>query len=204
MKRLPLFLTLLALVLLSSSIAHWVLELYQPSQRPLATAPATAMQEPSPDAAATLFGGQANAAVATNYQLTGVVAAGRNGVAIIVADGSPPKALPIGKEVAPGVTLSAVYPRYVMLSEGGVTKRIELATDTKGGLSLSGPAGGQAVGPGPAPQAMPEPQTAPGALLSPVPPEGAGRGGPGNPPPPPIQMPPPTRAVASPGMPPGQ
>ena len=116
MKRMPLLLTLLALVALSASIAYWVLQLYKPEQRPIAAAPVAALPEPAVDAAATLFGGQAMAAVATNYQLTGVVAAGRNSVAILVADGQPAKAFPVGKELSAGVVVKEVYPRYVMLS----------------------------------------------------------------------------------------
>ena len=162
MKRLPLFFSLLAAVALAMSLAYWVMQLYKPAQRPLAAAPPVSVPPPAPDAAATLFGGQAVAAVATNYQLTGVVAAGRSGVAILVADGQPPKALKVGKEIAPGVSLSEVHPRYVMLSEGGVLKRIELATDAKAGPDMAPPLPGappppprQAAQPGPAPQPTP-------------------------------------------------
>jgi general secretion pathway protein C len=148
MKRLPLLMSLLALVLLAGSIAYWVLQLYQPPQRPLAAAPVTAPPEPSADAAGTLFGGDAAAAVVSNYQLTGVVADGRDSVAILVADNAPPKAVRVGREIAPGVMLSQVHPRYVMLSDGGVMKRVELATDTTAGtsLSMSGPAQPGAAG----------------------------------------------------------
>jgi general secretion pathway protein C len=143
MKRLPIVMTLLALIVLAVSIAYWVLQLYQPVQRPLASAPRASVPEPSIDAAAGLFGGRAVAAVASNYQLTGVVAAGANGVAILVADGGVPKALQIGKEVAPGVTVREVHPRYVMLSENGVMKRVELATDGK--PSTNGVGSGQGM-----------------------------------------------------------
>lgn len=136
MKRLPLIFSLLAVIALSASIAYWVMELYKPKQRPLAAMPQSSVVEPSPDAAATLFGGQALTVVASNYRLTGVVAAGRDSAAILVADGQPPKALKVGAEVAPGVTVHEVYPRYVMLSEGGVLKRIDLATDDKAGAAM--------------------------------------------------------------------
>ena len=76
MKRLPLLFTALALFALVASIAYWVMQLYKPAQRQLAATPPPMVIEPSPDAAATLFGGQAVALVATNYQLTGVVAFG--------------------------------------------------------------------------------------------------------------------------------
>jgi general secretion pathway protein C len=214
MKRLPLLFTLLALIALSASAAYWVLQLYQPAQRPLAAAPPSAAPEPSADAAASLFGGQAAAVVATNYQLTGVVAAGRDSVAILVADGSPPKALKLGKEVVSGVTVQEVHPRYVMLSEGGVLKRIELAAEAKPNDSAAPPGPGapqqmpqrqmpqqqampqqpvqQPAPPQPMPQAQPnvQGQISPGPLhAAPQPQQQA---------PPPVQMPPPTRAVGGP------
>jgi general secretion pathway protein C len=182
MKRLPILFSLLALILLSASIAYWVLQLYKPAQRPLAPVTVAAQAEPAPDAAATLFGGQALAAVATSYQLTGVVVAGRDSAAILVADGQTPQAVKLGKEFASGVTVKEVHPKYVMLSEGGVLKRIELATDTKagpGGLSIGGPA---------QPPAPPgNEMTGGGRPTGPVEPQ--------QPPPPPQQpqMPPPTR-----------
>jgi general secretion pathway protein C len=137
-KRVPLLLSLLGVILLAASLAYWILQLYQPPQRPIAAVPVAQMPDPAIDAAATLFGGQLAVASATNYQLTGVVAAGRNSAAIIVAEGSPPKALVVGKEVAPGVTLAEVHPRYVMLSDNGVMKRIDLAPDTKGAAPMGG------------------------------------------------------------------
>lgn len=171
-KRLPLLLSLLALILLAVSIAYWVLQLYRPEQRPLAAAPLAGQAEPSPDAAATLFGGQPSVAAISNFQLTGVVAAGANSAVIIVADGAPPQAVRVGREVAPGVVVAEVHPRYVMLSEGGVMKRVELAPDTK---SAPGMGGGEMAPPGPpmpvpvAAQPAPgvEPPMAPGVVSAP-------------------------------------
>jgi len=140
-KRLPLILSLAGLILLAMSLAYWILQLYQPPQRPLAAVSRTAQPDPQIDAAAGLFGGQVAVARATNYQLTGIVYAGRDSVAIIVADGSPPKALRVGKELSSGITLAEVYPRYVMLSDGGVMKRIDLPADT-GTVAPIGAAGG--------------------------------------------------------------
>ena len=161
MKRLPLIFSMLAVIALSVSIAYWVMQLYKPAQRPLTATPPAPLIEPSADAAATLFGGQAVQLVATNYQLTGVVASGRESVAILVADGQPPKALKVGREVAHGVTVSEVHPRYVMLSEGGVLKRIELATDSKAGTSLTPPVGGVAGAPGAVPPSYQQNQNQP-------------------------------------------
>lgn len=170
MKRMPLLLTLLTLVALSASIAYWVLQLYKPEQRPLAAAPVAELPEPAVDAAATLFGGQAMTAVASNYQLTGVIAAGRNSVAILVADGQPAKAFPVGKELSAGVVVKEVHPRYVMLSEGGVLKRIDLAVDVKPPADMAAPLPMDAPAPPaypqqgqPMPQQQPMPAPAPAA-----------------------------------------
>lgn len=175
MKRMPLLLTLLALVALSASIAYWVLQLYKPDQRPLAAAPVAELPEPAVDAAATLFGGQAMTAQVSNYQLTGVVAAGRNSVAILVADGQPAKAFPIGKELSAGVVVKEVHPRYVMLSEGGVLKRIDLAVDARPASDMAAPLPMDAPAPPAYPQQgqpMPQQQQMP-AQPRPMPPSAA-------------------------------
>jgi general secretion pathway protein C len=167
-KRLPLLFSLVGVILLAASLAYWILQLYQPPQRPLAAVAHTAMPPPPIDAAATLFGGQVSTASASNYQLTGIVSAGRDSVAIIVAEGSPPKAIRMGKELVPGITLAEVHPRYVMLSDGGVMKRLDLAPDAKPAASMGGgPASVQPPGvPMPAPQMTTgaEPPMAPGAV----------------------------------------
>ena len=175
MKRMPLLLTLFALVALSASIAYWVLQLYKPDQRPLAAAPVAELPEPAVDAAATLFGGQAMTAVVSNYQLTGVVAAGRNSVAILVADGQPAKAFPVGKELSAGVVVKEVHPRYVMLSEGGVLKRIDLAVDARPAADMAAPLPMDAPAPPAYPQQgqpMPQQQQMP-AQQRPMPPSAA-------------------------------
>ena len=211
MKRLPLLFTLLALVFLAVSATYWGMQLFKPQQRPITTVQMAALPEPSPDAAATLFGGQAVMNVVSNYQLTGIVSAGRDSVAILTADGQPPKALKVGRELAPGVSVSEVHRNYIMLSEGGVMKRVDLMADTRPAIPLSGAAPmGQPVAPGAIPTM--EPQTSPGAVQAqpppaevnpPVPQEPPQEGPPADiapppPPPSPPQMPPPTRSIGSP------
>jgi len=227
-KRVPLLLSLVGLILLAASLAYWILQLYQPPQRPIVAPPRTAMADPSVDAAAGLFGGQVAVASATNYQLTGIVFAGRDSVAIIVADGAPPKALMVGKTLSAGITLAEVHPRFVMLSDGGVMKRIDLAADGKALPQIgapgpnpgqpgaaqqqtpqapagdAGPALGAAIPPGAAPAEnnAPEPPMAPGVVSSQMP--GSGQIGPSGQAPaqnnqPPVQMAPPTRTTAAPG-----
>jgi general secretion pathway protein C len=202
MKRLPLVLSLFAVIALSASIAYWVMELYKPAQRPMAAISEPRMAEPLPEAAATLFGGQAVTAGPSNYQLTGVVAAGRDSVAILVVDGQPPRALKVGREIASGVMVKEVHPKYVMLSEGGVLKRIELATDGKAGtnLALAAPTADQ-YQPQPQQQQLAPPQEASGASV-PVPPSNQPMEVPPGmppPPPPPVQMPAPTRNMTGQG-----
>ena len=137
MKRLPLLLSFLALVALTASLTYWVMQWIRPPVRDQAAVAAAAPPPPAIDSAATLFGGQVSSTV-SSYQLTGVVAAGRESVAIIVADGALPKALKLGKEVVSGVTVQEVHARYVMLSDGGVLKRIELAADSRAGAGGAG------------------------------------------------------------------
>jgi general secretion pathway protein C len=220
MKRLPLLASVLALIILSASIAYWVMMLNPPPQRPIASVPVAVAPPPSVDAAATLFGGQLATAVVSNYVLTGVIASGAQGVAIIVADGGAPKALKIGRELAPGITLNEVYPRYVMLMDNGISKRIDLAADSKAASPmaevLTAPVSPQPIANGSAVQTVPEPQMAPGALqqapnmmtgqqapqLMPAGPSPANPGavvGPSIPlPPNQVQTPPPTRNFATP------
>ena len=222
MKRLPLLATVLALVALSASIAYWLMQLNPPPGRPLANAPVAVVPPPSVDAAATLFGGQVATAMVSNYVLTGVIASGAQGVAIIVADGGLAKALKIGRELAPGVTLNEVYPRYVTLLDNGITKRIDLAADSKAASPMAGvltaPISAQPVAQGGAQGQPSEPPTAPGAVQQPnmmtgqpqpqpqpqQQPMGPSPSNPGAvpgqavPPPNQVQSPPPTRNFATP------
>jgi len=183
MKRLPLILTVLAVVLLSASLAYWALQLFKPAQRPLAPPPQQLAMPINLDAAKGLFGGQITVAAASNYQLKGVVAArGSDSAAIISVDGQPAMAYGQGREVAPGVTIKEVQAKYVVLSEGGALKRIELASDAGAGSAPATsllPGGAAAVpAPQPAPLAPPvapasQPAAAPAASapapIAPVP-----------------------------------
>jgi general secretion pathway protein C len=80
-----------------------------------------------------LLGGHSNAVAASNFQLKGVVVASNpaESVAILAANGKPAQAIRTNAEVVPGVTVKEVNRRYVLLSEGGVIKRVELPVDAK-------------------------------------------------------------------------
>lgn len=127
-KRLPLFLSFILFIALCVSVTFWGMQFFKPSTRvdaPQTFAPAP---EPSLSAGGALFGGRMVAAATSNFQLKGVVAArpGNQGVAILSADGKPAQAVGIGEEVTPGVSLKEVHPLYVLLSEGGALKRVDL------------------------------------------------------------------------------
>jgi general secretion pathway protein C len=82
----------------------------------------------------------------------------------------------VGKELVPGITLAEVHPRYVMLSDGGVMKRLDLATDARPAAAMGGAAGqvNSAAASMPAnlpPGApVPEPPMSPGAVPQQPPP----------------------------------
>lgn len=135
MRRLPHIVSFLLFIALCASAAYWAMQLFKPPVRPVAVPPRVAQEEIRPDAAATLFGSRkGSAAVASNYQLRGVIFSGnpRDSVAIISADGKPPQAIRADREVVPGVTIKEVHRDHVLLSEGGVTKRVDLPESAKG------------------------------------------------------------------------
>lgn len=175
MKRLPLICSVAAVAALSASLAYWGMQLFKPKQRPIAAVPVMQQPEANMDAARGLFGGNTAVAVASNYQLRGVVAdtRGRGSVAIISADNQPAKAYPVGSEVAPGVSVKDVQPRFVILMDGGMQKRIDLLSDQ--GVSSSGgmvsaappPGGPQEPPPVPLPQ-PPTPMTGPPVQMAPA------------------------------------
>jgi general secretion pathway protein C len=176
LKRLPLICSVAAVAALSASLAYWGLQLFKPKQRPIAPPPVAQAAEVNVDAARGLFGGQTAVAAVSNYQLRGVVAAanGRGSAAIISAEGQPAKAYGVGAEVAPGVTVKDVQPRFVTLMDGGIQKRLDLAVDE--GSAANGVQPMQSMAPPSAPQPVPlPPQPAP-APQPPAPGPAAGQG----------------------------
>ena len=129
MKRLPVILSFLFFVTLCVSLTYWALQWFQPSSRPIAIPIAVAAAENPLDIAAGLFGGKAApAAVLANVQLKGVVVADRprESVAIISIDNAPARAIGIAAEFQPGMTMREVHHQYVLITDNGATKRIDL------------------------------------------------------------------------------
>src|SRR4051794_30843189 len=119
-------------VALCASFAYWGMQFFKPPVRPVA-APQEAKPEIQREAVAAIFGGRPpSTAVASNFQLKGIIMSGTPGesVAIIEPQGKPEKAVPVNAEIAPGVVVKDVQPRYVTLSESGVTKRVELPANS--------------------------------------------------------------------------
>lgn len=128
MKRLPVFVSFILFIALCISGTYWATRLFKPSVRPVVAPPVTHV-DVNLTAAAALFGGRpASAAVASNFQLKGVVVADKEeeSVAILSADGKPPQSIAMNAEVMPGVAVKEVHAKYVVLSDGGVNKRVEL------------------------------------------------------------------------------
>jgi len=128
MKHLPMMTSYVLFIALCASLAYWAMQLFKPKVRDVVV-PALSIGDASKlEDAAGLFGGRLSTPVASNYQLIGVIFASDpdESVAILAMDGKPAQAIRTHREVAPGVTLNEVNRHHVLLSEGGVIKRIEL------------------------------------------------------------------------------
>jgi general secretion pathway protein C len=132
MKRWPLITSFILFITLCVSAAYWAMQLFKPPVRAIAAPPKVERPAPSLDAATGMLGGRAPLAVASNYQLKGVVVAAKpaESVAILAVNGKPAKAVRTSREVMPGVTVSEVHRDHVLL-EGGAVKRVELSTETR-------------------------------------------------------------------------
>jgi len=133
MKRWPLVFSFILFIALCVTAAYWTIQLFKPPIRSVAAPPQTPQSAPRLDAAAGLFGGRSSFAVASNFQLKGVVVASdpTESIAILATNGKPAQTVRTSEEVVPGVRLKEVQRGYVLLSEGGVVKRVELPEKAK-------------------------------------------------------------------------
>jgi general secretion pathway protein C len=146
--------TLLVWGLVGLSAVFWGLKLTEapPLPAPRLAASATAQAVPQVKAAqiASWLGAAPGAsesaagAASSRYELRGVIAQGRNGVALLAVDGQPAKPYLVGSLIHEGVILRSVGPRHAELAAdrgGPVIKRLELPppdTHLPDGLTLSG------------------------------------------------------------------
>ena len=133
MKRMPLITSFILFIALCISAAYWALQLFKPPLRAVAAPPQAIQPAPSLDAAASLLGGHSHSVVASNFQLKGVVVASNpaDSVALLAVNGKPAQAIRTNAEVVPGITVKEVNRRYVLLSENGVIKRVDLPENTR-------------------------------------------------------------------------
>ena len=152
MKRWPLITSFVLFIALCVSAAYWAMQMFNPPLRAVAAPPQSVVQAvPTLDAAAGLLGGHSNAVVASNFQLKGVVVASNpaESVAILAANGKPAQAIRVNSQVLPGVTVKEVNKHYVLISENGVMKRVDLPADAKRQLRVGISTNAAVAGPPP-------------------------------------------------------
>nr|WP_315487421.1 type II secretion system protein N [uncultured Undibacterium sp.] len=159
MKRLPMLATVASFALLCAVLSYWGLQIFKPKIRPIAAPVMTASFEPAVGQWGSLFGQSAIAEAApSNYQLKGVIVAAhaKDSAAIIAVDGKPTMTIGVGKALLNGVTLSEVHRDHIMVSEAGISRRIDLPpVPTHAGIQSIAPANPQTPVPPPSVQVPP-------------------------------------------------
>ena len=133
MKRLPLIINVILFAMLCAVLSFWGLQIFKPKIRPMQAPVSVDSYEPSVGQWGNLFGQAAVAEAApSSYQLKGIIVApqSRDSVAIIMVEGKPNFTIGIGKELLPGVKLQEVHRDHVIVSESGITRRIDLPAAT--------------------------------------------------------------------------
>jgi general secretion pathway protein C len=133
MKRLPLIINVILFAMLCAMLSFWGLQIFKPKIRPMQAPVSVDSYEPSVGQWGNLFGQSAVAEAApSSYQLKGIIVApqSRDSVAIITVEGRPNFTIGIGKELLPGVKLQEVHRDHVIVSESGITRRIDLPAAT--------------------------------------------------------------------------
>ncbi|MFZ6817979.1 type II secretion system protein N [Undibacterium sp. Ji22W] len=129
MKRLPLVINIILFSLVCVLLSYWGLQIFKPTIRPMQAPIIVDSFEPNVGQWGNLFGTPARTESApSSYQLKGVIVAPRasDSVAIIVIEGKPNFTIGVGKELMAGVSLKEVHSDHVIVSESGISRRIEL------------------------------------------------------------------------------
>lgn len=170
MKRLPIIINVILFALLCMLLSYWGLQIFKPTIRPMQAPVSVDSYEPNVGQWGNLFGLPARTEAApSSYQLKGVIVSPRakDSVAIIVVEGRPNFTIGVGKELMPGVRLEEVHADHVMVSESGISRRIDLpvAAPSTGIVSTQVPnqpaQPNVGVAPPMAPPAPPPPMPAP-------------------------------------------
>lgn len=132
MKHLPLIVVAILISAVFGSGAYWGSQLFRSQVGPVPVATHTASAPPDIAAAAGLFGGTPAAATTIAFKLKGVIEDGAEGVAILVEEGKPALAVGIGQQAAPGVKVTEIHQRYVLLDVNGKPTRLDLPDGTVG------------------------------------------------------------------------
>lgn len=146
MKRLPLLGSFFMFILLCMSLSYWGMQVFKPKVRAVSAPVNSSTFEPGIGQWGAVFGrNPIEQIAASNYQLKGVVVAAqqRDSAAILSVDGKPEQTMAIDKELSKGVTLKEVHETYILISESGISKRVDLPQASP--LSMPG----QVVVPGP-------------------------------------------------------
>ncbi len=175
MQRAPALFALLLFTALCASLAYWLLQWFAPAPRAVAAPPEAARAMAPVAAASALFGGRPQDTGGTQVHLRGILQAGKASVAIIAAEGKPPRALPVDAEVLPGLTVKEISARTVVLVGRGAERELTLPAFA----AQEGGTGTQSVGaavepappsPPPLPQPQIQPQIQPQLQQQPAPP----------------------------------
>jgi len=131
------------LLVLGVPCAQWIWRLFEPDAVPVKLQRQTFSSVIHRNAVADLFNERAAVAESDTIQLKGVVVAEkeRSSVAMLQIGGEPARPVGVGAEVLPGVTVSEVYPQYVLLTDHGQSKHVEMteSTNTQSMLSTDVP-----------------------------------------------------------------
>lgn len=171
--------------LLCAIVAGWALQLLAP-RAPVAPSGAVAQAQPPADLglASQLFGGApvaggepAAAAAPSNIQVSGVLAAGERGVALLAIDGKPARPFAVGEPVSDGLAVRSVSASEVVLDRGGSPMRLPAparsSVDVLTAGSQGGPGGSSSGSSAPPVRPLP-PAGAAAAAAQPMPVPGAG------------------------------
>ncbi|HYA66124.1 MAG TPA: type II secretion system protein N [Burkholderiaceae bacterium] len=141
-RRIPILVHLAGAALASALAAYWVLRLMAPAPSMVAPpAPVASFREPDAGLAARLMGdvGSGPAASSLNIQVGGVFAAATDSSAVISVEGRPPRAVLLGRDVAPGFRLVEVRPDGITLEHEGVRTKYVVPAPTLAKATSSAP-----------------------------------------------------------------